>query len=273
MSMNTYIKPHSVFGDCLYVDNGIIEVGIPLKLGIRIVHFARVGEKNVFYQQSAGSLQDGFNVYGGHRLWIAPEREADYQPDSAPISYRINKDAVVLVQEPTDGLRVKKYVALRLDGECVYVSHKIKNCSLKPIVCSLWGVTAMVSGGVECIDLHTREGGLDPLLHLSVWDHTNVGDPRISFARNRITVTHMPIDGKAKIGIGHPKPTVRYEVDGYVFTKQYEIDKSKKYPDGGVSFETFVDRNMLEMESLSPMRTVWPLASASHTEIWSLRHQ
>lgn len=273
MSMNTYIRPHEVFGDCLYADNGIVEIGIPLELGIRIVHFACVGEVNVFYQDSAESLQDGFNVYGGHRLWIAPECEADYQPDNAPITYRIINDTIELIQQPTDVLRVEKRVLLRLDGDCVHVAHTIKNYSFKPIVCALWGVTALKGGGVESIDLHTREGGLDPLHHLTVWDHTNVGDPRISFTRDSVTVTHLPIEGKAKIGIGHPKPIVRYAVDGYVFTKQYEIDQSKKYPDGGVSFETFVNRNMLEMESLSPLRTVWPFAGATHTEIWSLRHQ
>ena len=273
MSMNTYIKTHDVFGSCLFADNGIVEIGIPLELGIRIVHFSRIGEQNVFYQQQAETLQEGFNVYGGHRLWLAPECKEDYRPDNAPITYRINGDAIEVIQKPTGGLRVEKRIVLRLDGESVYVTHKMRNFALRPVVCALWGVTSMVGGGVEYIDLPTREGGLDPLHHLSVWDHTSVGDPRIAYERDRITLTHMPIDGKAKIGIGHPKPIVHYEVNGYVFTKQYEISRSKRYPDGGVSYETFVDRNMVEMESLSPLKTLLPFFGASHNEIWSLYRQ
>lgn len=270
MSMNTRIIQHENYGECLFADNGLLEIGIPLTFGIRIGHLSFVGEKNVFYEQPKDVITEGWNVYGGHRLWIAPECEADYVPDDAPIKFVIGDDSVEVVQKATAPLRVEKRIILRLDGDRVHVTHKIRNRGFKPITCALWGVSSLAGGGIEHIDLHRREGGLNPLYRLSVWDHTSLGDPRVAFERDRITVTHLPIDGKVKIGIGHPIPSVRYTVGGCVFTKQYEVVEGGKYPDGGVSYETYTDSSMVEMESLSPLKTLLPLCSAEHREIWSL---
>ncbi len=273
MNIHTYIRTHDAFGECLFAENGIIEIGIPLELGIRIVHFSRVGERNVFYEEPAETLLNGWNVYGGHRLWIAPECETDYLPDNAPVTYRVAGDTVRIFQKRSDRMPIDKSITLRLDGDSVYVTHQVRNRSLKPLVCSLWSITAMAGGGVEYIDLPTRVGGLDPLHHLSVWDHTSMGDPRMIFEKDRIIITHMPIRSMMKIGVGHPIPSVRYAIDGYIFTKQFEICPSQPYPDGGVSYETFANQNMVEMESLSPLRTVLPFFSAEHKEVWSLRYQ
>ena len=46
--INKAIKTHPVHGECLYVDNGVIEIGVPLTFGIRVAHFSFVGEDNVF---------------------------------------------------------------------------------------------------------------------------------------------------------------------------------------------------------------------------------
>ena len=268
--MNTRIIQHENYGECLFADNGLLEIGIPLTFGIRIGHLSFVGEQNVFYEQPKSTVTDGWNVYGGHRLWIAPECEADYIPDDVPIKFVIVDDSVEVVQKATAPLYVEKRISLRLDNDRVHVTHKIRNRGFKPITCALWGVSSLAAGGIEHIDLYRREGGLNPLCYLSVWDHTSLGDPRVTFESDRITVTHLPIDGKMKIGIGHPIPSVRYTVVGCVFTKQYEVVEGGKYPDGGVSYETYTDSSMVEMESLSPLKTLLPLCSAEHREIWSL---
>ncbi|MCL2741947.1 MAG: DUF4380 domain-containing protein, partial [Oscillospiraceae bacterium] len=42
------------------------------------------------------------------------------------------------------------------------------------------------------------------------------------------------------------------------------------YPDFGSSFETYTDGDFLEMETLSPMVTLGPGDSVSHSERWGL---
>ena len=54
-----------------------------------------------------------------------------------------------------------------------------------------------------------------------------------------------------------------------VFEKEYELSTSE-YPDGNVSFETFMCDYMVEVESLAPLTEVKPNESAYHIEKWIL---
>jgi hypothetical protein len=55
-----------------------------------------------------------------------------------------------------------------------------------------------------------------------------------------------------------------------LFVKKIEHIEGGKYPDCGCNFETFTNGEMLEIESLSPLRTLEPGESVSHTEQWHL---
>jgi hypothetical protein len=59
-------------------------------------------------------------------------------------------------------------------------------------------------------------------------------------------------------------------LNGQAFVKQYEHDAAATYPDLGSSFETFTNRDMLEVETLGPVQVIQPGASAEHREHWHL---
>jgi mannose-6-phosphate isomerase class I len=44
-----------------------------------------------------------------------------------------------------------------------------------------------------------------------MWDYTSLGDERAKYERSKIVITHLPLDTKYKIGVGHPISPVRYE--------------------------------------------------------------
>ncbi|MBP5467270.1 MAG: hypothetical protein J6Y43_06900, partial [Clostridia bacterium] len=71
-------------------------------------------------------------------------------------------------------------------------------------------------------------------------------------------------------GVGHPAGAVTYEIGDTVFKKRIPLYAGKKYPDGGVSFETFVSDFMTEIEGLSPLKTLSPNKTATYTETWEL---
>ena len=104
-----------------------------------------------------------------------------------------------------------------------------------------------------------------------MWDYTSMGDERASYSREEIVLSHRPMDSKYKIGVGHPKDQVCYENDGVSFMKRYEMSPEAVYPDGNVSYETFLCRYMVEMESLSPLYRILPGETKEHVEIWELR--
>lgn len=271
------IQNHPIYGKCLFADNGIIEVGIPLEFGLRVGHFAFCGGKNVFFEQPADmtafTTDQGWRIRGGHRLWLAPERSEDYYPDNAPIAYEVSGDTIVLTQTEDPWLRVVKQFVLTFDGSRLQVTHKITNTGASPLECSLWAISVVAPGGTETINFQRRDGGMDHWHRISMWDYTSLGDPRVSYTRDQIVIRHQPLDERYKIGVGHPYGPIRYENGDTVFLKHFAVDPQKRYPDADVSYETYCSRYMMELESLSPLETVAPGGQLEHTEVWELLHK
>ena len=264
---------HPVHGECLYADNGIIEIGVPLSFGIRIAHFSFVGKKNVFFVQPKDMEfvigKHGFRLRGGHRLWLAPESESDYYADNEPIEYEIVGDTVRLTQKRDPLLNVIKSIEVTLSDNKVKVTHRVFNNG-KKIKASLWALTVMAGGGVTTIPLPERTGGFDPLIRVTAWDYTDLSDKRIEFGKNEIKIRQGKGERNLKIGVGHPAGAIVYENGDTVFKKHIPLYKGKNYPDGGTSFETFVCDVMTEIEGLSPLKTLLPNRTATYTEIWEL---
>lgn len=276
MIMNHTIKNHPVHGQCLFVDNGIIEVGIPLEFGLRVGHFSFCGGKNVFYEHpndmTIFTTEQGWRIRGGHRLWLAPESEKVYCPDNHPITYRFEGESLVLTQQEDPALKVIKEFTLTFDGAKLQVQHRVTNTGDVPLECSLWAISVVAPGGTETINFQRRDGGMDHWHRVSMWDYTSLGDPRVTYTRDQIVIRHQPLEEKYKIGVGHPYGPVSYANGDTVFVKHFPIHTDKLYPDANVSFETFCSKYMMEIESLSPLGTILPGGDMTHTEVWELLH-
>lgn len=273
--MNIAINEHPIFGRSLFAENGCVEIIIPLDFGLRIGHFSLIGEKNVFFEQPNDmqdlATPDGWRVRGGHRIWLAPESEKVYCPDNEPIHYEILGNKIVLTQKEDPWLHVKKSICIEFsEGAAVTVTNRVQNTSDAPMRFSVWAISAMAPGGVEDLDFALRDGGYDHWHRISMWDYTSLGDDRAEYRRDGITLTHRPIDRKYKIGVGHPHGPVRYKNNGVTFIKEFDVRSELEYPDANVSFETFMCKHMVEIESLSPLMTIAPGETGEHKEVWRL---
>lgn len=281
MSMEWEIREHLHFGKSLFVNNGTIEVGIPLEYGLRIGHFSLCGGENMFFEQPKDMVDlttaDGWRVHCGHRLWLAPEGKHDYYPDNEPISYEILEDGIWIHQKEDPWLHVKKSMYLSFGKEkteevhCLTVVHKVVNTGSEKFRMALWPVTSVAPGGVEHIPMKRYDGGAAPRHLFSTWSYTDLGDVRAKYSRDEITLTHMPMEERYKIGVGHPLGRAWYEKDGVTFVLNFPVEPDKEYPDGNVSYETFMCKHMVEMETLSPLAEVLPGESLEHREVWELR--
>lgn len=271
--LNQKIVSHSVHGECLYVDNGIVEVGIPLSFGIRIAHFSFVGEENEFFvhpnEMKDFSLESGWRLRGGYRLWIAPESPDNYYPDNSPVKYEIKGNTVIVTQEKDEVLNLVKTVEVTLKGNKVHITNRILNTG-KRRKFALWGISAMKPGGVITVPLKEREGGYDPNLHISAWDYTDLSDERLKLGRKEIKIYQREAERKLKIGVGHPAGAVTYENGKTVVKKYIPLYPDKQYADGGVSFEVFVSNYMTEIEGLSPLKNIATNKTAIYRETWEL---
>ncbi len=269
------IQNHPIHGKCLFADNGIVEIGIPLDFGLRIGHFSFCGEKNVFFEQPSNMTEfitdEGWRLRGGHRLWIAPEGDYEYFPDNEPIGYEICDDKIILIQKEDLWLHIIKSFTITFENNSIKIVHKVTNTGTKPLNCSLWPISCVAGGGVEYINFERRDDGYDPWHKICMWDYTNLGDERAHYTRDGIVLTHLPIDQRYKIGVGHPFGPVRYENGDTVFIKHFKVNREGNYPDGNVSYEAYLNKYFAEMESLSELFEILPDESAEYEEILELK--
>jgi hypothetical protein len=103
-----------------------------------------------------------------------------------------------------------------------------------------------------------------------LWPYTDLSDPRWHFGRSVFTLRQSEGFSPTKIGLPHRDRWIAYVVGDSAFLKTFEFVEGEAYPDGGCNFETFTNSEMLEIESLSPLRTLAPGEEITHTEHWSV---
>jgi len=163
---------------------------------------------------------------------------------------------------------------LKLEGRRVTLTNRVANTTLFPIGCAAWGPTVMAPGGLGITGFPprgTHPEDLEPVNPLVMWSYTDFSDPRWRFTSKYVTLRQDP-DAKAaqKLGLFNPHTFGAYLLDGHLFLKQFHPDPAKTYADMGCSYQSFTNRDMLELETMGPYEQVAPGASTEFTETWSL---
>ena len=73
-----------------------------------------------------------------------------------------------------------------------------------------------------------------------------------------------------KIGVMNKAGWAAYARQGTVFVKRYPFKDGAAYPDYGCNTEVYTASTFIEVETLGPLTTLAPGATAEHTERWSL---
>lgn len=276
--MRCVIRPYRHYGDCIVADNGIVEVILSLGFGPRILSFRLLEHENVFYEQPANATylcsSAGWRVYGGTRLWLAPEcMHDDYFPDNAPVEYAILEDGVRVTQPRDKALQIEKSITVRFTDEpnTVAVAYEIKNIGAKPLFGAPWAVSMMQKGARLTARYAGVALGAKPGAFLTLWNKTSLSDPRLTLDSETFTLRQTPDDAYFKLGALCRAGEARCEVAGQSFTKRFAFEEDAAYPDNNVNLEAYACLHMLEFETLAPLRTIAPGETAEHAEIWALQ--
>jgi hypothetical protein len=73
-----------------------------------------------------------------------------------------------------------------------------------------------------------------------------------------------------KIGFSNPRGWLAYWSNGVLFVKRAIYEADSTYYDFGSSSECYCNREFLELETLAPVSTILPGASACHVETWEI---
>ena len=266
--------------NCYRLSNDIVDLIVTTDVGPRVIRFGFVGQDNEFkeYEEMMGQTGgDEWRIYGGHRLWHAPEvRSRTYFPDNGPVELKEHDSFVRLVQptEPTTG--IQKEIDLRLwpDKAKVSVTHRLRNTNLWAVELAPWALTVVAQGGKAVIPLPPRgshEENLLPTNTFTLWAYTDMSDPRWTWGREYVMLRQDPeAQVPQKIGMMVPGGWVAYARNGHLFVKKFNHVLGGYYPDLGCSVETFTNADMLEVETLGPLVRLAPGAAVEHVEGWFL---
>lgn len=275
------------YGKCLKIDNGTVEAIITLDIGPRIISFSFIGGENVLHHTRSDFEKMGGECFdkhffdgaywenlGGHRLWVSPESMPEtYYPDTFfPVEYQICDNTVTLTQHPQseNGVALKMEITLD-DGNEMKIRHTGKNISDKAKEFSLWPITVMDKSGIEIIPLNTEDTGLLSNRLMAFWPYSKAQDPRVFIGTKYITIVQDPDNKDAyKLGTDNKKGIGYYVIGDNVFTKSFTYVDGEKYPDGGMSYESYTNNAILEFETLSPLKEVPPQGEIVHDEVFAL---
>lgn len=271
--------------------NGI-ELVITLEVGPRLIRYGFVGGQNVFKEypaQMGKSGEDTWCIRGGHRFWTAPEAEHSYARDNTPVTYDVLGDDSIRITSPaqtTFGYQKTLQVAMQDDGG-VTIEHILKNISEKPLNITPWSLSVMAAGGTaiipqpafRCHPMERPEGTPEimedylPNRNITLWPYTSLSDPRFTLGNSYWQIRQSTEHGATKIGMKLPNTWVAYQLNDSVFCKKAPYVAGAPYPDCGVNFELFSNREMLELECLAPLEPLAPGATRTLVENWRLHRQ
>ncbi len=266
--------------NCYHLANNKIELIVTADVGPRIIHFGFIGGQNLFKQypdQIGVTTSDEWLNFGGHRLWHAPESKVrTYYPDLEPVLVQEIDNGLVVTQkpEPTTGIQKQIQITLTPDKPEVKLVHNLINHNLWAIEAAPWSISVMAPGGVAILPLPPRGPHpefLLPTSSISIWPYTDLSDPRYNFFEKYILINQDPaMEKPQKIGVFASDGWAAYANHNCCFIKQVPIQFEGVYPDMGVNFEAFTDREMLELEALGPIESIPPKGKIDHLENWTL---
>jgi hypothetical protein len=268
------------WSNCFRLSNNQVDLIITGDVGPRIIRFGFVGEDNEFKEFSdmlGKTGGDEWRVYGGHRLWHAPEvMGRTYFPDNTPVKVEERAGSVRILQptEPTTGIQKEMEMRLAPDKAHVQVTHRLRNTTPWAVELAPWALSVMAQGGKAIIPLPRvgrHEDNLLPTSSLALLAYTDMADPRWTWGTKYIILRQDPAATKpVKVGVMNTQGWVAYARNNHLFVKKFAYIAGAPYPDLGSSVETFTNSEMLEVETLGPLVALQPGTSVEHVEDWFL---
>ncbi len=276
------------FGKCIELSNGKIKLVVSIDIGPRILSFSLDDGKNVLFNDSSRIYKEdsesvksyyGENKiryrYGGHKLITTPEIMPDsFYPDNDPVTYSIENNRIVLEQKEQDKNKISITIEIIMNEKenDVMIVHAVKNLSKSPINIGISASTDVNANGVLVIPQNKSFiSEFLPNRSFALWPYAKINDQRLFAGDDFITIKQdNNISDKFKLGVNNYSNWAAYFCCNNIFIKNYVHNKQAKYPDFNSSFEVFVDENLLEICTLSPLNVLKPGEVIKHVENWSI---
>ncbi|MCH8919317.1 MAG: hypothetical protein IIA23_01245 [Chloroflexi bacterium] len=266
--------------NCYRLSNGLVDLVVTTDVGPRIIRFGFVGDENEFkeYDEMVGRTGgDDWRIYGGHRLWHAPEaRPRTYYADNSPVDLERRDGFVRLIQptEQTTGIQKEIDILLSSSRARVKLTHRLRVHWVSVGELAPWAISVMAPGGKAILPLPPRAEpaeNLVPTSTIALWAYTDMTDRRWTWGNKYVMLAQDPGAGAPqKAGFMATDGWVAYCRGGHLFVKKFDYVDGQRYPDFGSTVELFTNADMLELETLGPLVHSRQGLVVEHVEHWLL---
>lgn len=213
-------------------------------------------------------------LWGGHRLWVAPEVPAvTYWPDDRPVRIESTPRGF-RVSAPAQRTGLSKTLDVAFLPEStssdatIFVEHILKNEGTEPVTCAPWAITQFKPGG-QAVLWHFRMrqdvAGLQSDRTIRLWPYTDIRSPFIKWG-NEVTLVHARMK-KGALKVGFAMSTQTYLRDGLAFTKACHPVSTV----AASACECYCNPRFLELETAGQVAALSPGSSVVHREVWNLK--
>lgn len=217
-----------------------------------------------------------YHLYGGHRLWFAPEEPGiTYLPDDSPVQARVIDNGVHITQDVESKTALQKELGIRLiDGRAeVEVKHTITNRGSREQTLAPWAITQFKPGGVGILPLYgggKSDNPTQPDRSITLWPYADINSKYITWGNQQILIQAQMQEGSLKVAIPNPAGWLAYWIDAMLFVKRADYDPKAAYFDFGSSSECYCNPHFLELETLAPIAKLAPGQCVEHVERWQV---
>lgn len=209
-----------------------------------------------------------YYLYGGHRIWKAPE-DPFYNCPEDNVTVSQENDRVTL-RNQVDASGLQKEISFCLDENRVLVTHQLIWHGQKPIELAPWTITQVPLGGVAILPQSDVHEGSAPTRSLAIFPYASISDPRLEL-HDDVVLVHGCADPMAfKIGTYNPFGWIGYLLEKALFIKRFPINDFRMLPDMGSNVEVYVRDRYLELEALGKLTWLNPGESTTFEEIWEV---
>jgi hypothetical protein len=212
-----------------------------------------------------------WHIYGGHRIWVAPETADTYAPDNERCEVEVTGDRFTAIAPVTPQTGLRKRLAVSAQGDRFVVEQGVRNTSDALYTGAMWALTCVEPKGAIVFPWG-QQGSWDlkKIVYWSKWmDHrSNVASTQWQLGPDLFRV--VPTGEEGKVGSNSPEAWVALCRDDATFVKSYCWVPNVRYPDEDCSLQVYTCERFIEMETLSPLTVFYPGAEVVHREVWTV---
>lgn len=209
-----------------------------------------------------------YYLYGGHRIWKAPEDSFYNCPeDNVTVIQENNR---VLLHNRVDASGLQKEISFSLDKNRVLLTHRLIWCGQEPIELAPWTITQVPLGGVTIMPQSSVREGSAPTRSLAVFPYASLSDSRLELHDDVILVRGCADPAAFKVGSYNPFGWAAYMLEKALFIKRFPVGDFRLLPDMGSNLEVYVRDLYLELETLGELTWVHPGESVTFEETWEV---